>query len=123
VQQLSRAVDIFKPILRHLLSLTFAGEWKIQSMAREDGMIIVKNASKQFVKTQKWSRFPYGLTSTPDIAEAVLMYSQCNAPLGSARSLVEMLIRRKCPNARFATNRFTHLFAHAPSPHHPFTSP
>lgn len=85
---------MFSEIFRHFLSITYPQEHKLQSISGEKGFVVVKNATNYNRKTTDSANFPSELAPTCDMAEAVIMFLQCNAPLGDARSLVEMLIRR-----------------------------
>ncbi|KAB5511348.1 hypothetical protein GE09DRAFT_1295637 [Coniochaeta sp. 2T2.1] len=96
VQKLSRGVGIFSDIFGTIPRLTFPREWKIQSVAREDTMLVIRNDAKQFHKVTDWSRFPSNIASDHDASQAVLRYNQCDAPLENARSLFEMFIRPAC---------------------------
>jgi hypothetical protein len=96
VQQLSRAMGMFSDILRHLLSITYYSRYKLQSITREQGIVIVKNAAEFSTKDPKgFISFPFDIAPYPDLADAVLMNSQCVIPWSDGRPLVELLIRRE----------------------------
>lgn len=107
MQQINRATATFQPIFEHFLALTCPGDFIPSEIAEKDGMVVVKyrdtnNAwampgQLSLNQENKLFKFPFKLASSPDIGRAALMHSRCGETLTRARTLFEMLIRRKCP--------------------------
>lgn len=91
VRALNRAVEMAKAIFDHALGELYPDDRNLQSIKEIDGIVEARVGNKKQQKVQ----FPYDLAESTDIAHAVLMHAQCDAPLTDAISLVETLIRRK----------------------------
>jgi hypothetical protein len=103
MQQIQRAVSVFQGIFEHFLGLTFPNHHPAKQITDEDGMVVMSfesyKATSPF-KDPTMIPFPHELASSRDAARAALMHSRCGDPLSYARTLFEMLIRRKFPCLR-----------------------
>ncbi len=117
---------MFDDLFRYYLSATFPNGYKITSIKVDQGMVVAKTEpngpyTRPYLQPSvshhqdltvlsfktaggftdasaaDWRPFPTAVASTPDQATAVMMHGQCHVPLGDARTLFEMLIRRKSP--------------------------
>lgn len=106
VQQINRATTTFQPIFEHFLALTCPDNFVPSEIAEKHGMVVVKYRDMNNAwdmlgqlsgnQQDKLFKFPLKLASSPDIGRAALMHSRCGETLTRARTLFEMLIRRKC---------------------------
>lgn len=112
IRSLKRATDVFDTLFRHALSVTHnptytvtsikvdsgillaecTGDYSSPTLASNNGMVGILEAD---LPLTPWRPFPSNLASAEDHATAILMYQQCTRPTGSARALLDMLIRRK----------------------------
>jgi hypothetical protein len=110
MQQIQRAASVFQGIFEHFLGLTFPNHHLAKQITDENGMVVMRFESYKTsspLKDQTMVPFPRELAPSRDAARAALMHSRCGDPLSYARTLFEMLIRRKfpCPFADLLANR------------------
>jgi hypothetical protein len=96
-----RAASVFQGIFEHFLALTFPNHHLPKQITEENGMVVMKFESYRTTSPFKnWARiqFPHDLAPSRDAARVALMHSRCGDPLSYARTLFEILIRRKFPS-------------------------